>query len=165
MQLPTPQVYALRLGARATYQVVLNGTDRKGFTNPATLKCPKLYVVTRLKEIHYVGVTNRPMSVRINFGLKAKGKGGYHGYQWKSIRDPLRLLVWSFATESGKPFLRELETVEAELAFLIRKDTGRWPLSQTEIHFYQATPAHLTAVSAIFALINTRVRDEFFRSD
>jgi hypothetical protein len=162
MQLPTPQVYTLQLGERAAYQVWLSRGDRKGFRKPATLRCPKLYVVTRQKKIHYVGVTNQPMSARIKFGLKAEGEEGYHGYKWKSIRDRLRLLVWSFATESGKPFLRELETVEAELAFLVRKVTGRWPLSQIEIHFYQATPAHIKAVSAIFALINTRGQSRIF---
>ena len=155
MKLPVPQIYTLHLGARSTYEVVLNGADQTGFTKPATLTCPKLYVVMRQGEFHYVGVTNQSMSARINFGLKAKGKGGYHGYKWKGIRDPLKLFVWSFATERGKRFLRELETVEAEFAFLLRKTTGRWPLSQTEIHFFQATPAHLASVSEMFTLCTT----------
>jgi hypothetical protein len=55
--------------------------------------------------------------------------------------------VWAFPGESGKPFLRELETVEAEFAYLIREKTGQWPLSQTEIHFYQPTAAQLKAVA------------------
>jgi hypothetical protein len=86
------------------------------------------------------------MASRINMGLKAKGKGGYHGYKWKTLKSPLRLVVWAFP-EQSKPFLRLLETIEAEFAFLIRKDTGRWPLSQTEIHFYQASSAQLKTVA------------------
>lgn len=152
IQLTAPQIYTLQLGPRATYEVVLNGAERKGFSKPATVKCPKLYVVTRQQEIHYVGVANRQMSARINHGLKAKGKGGYHGYKWKDIRDPLKLFVWSFPDKSWKFFFREIETVEAEFTFLVRKQTGRWPINQTEIHFWQPTPAHLNAAEVMLAL-------------
>lgn len=147
MKLPEPQTYALQLKPKSSYEVRLHKALRAGFVKPDTRACPKLYVVTQGSDIHYVGITNRPMSSRINAGLKAKGKHGYHGYKWKGIKKPLRLLVWSFPEKSGKPFLRELETVEAEFAFLVRKDTGKWPLSQTEIHFYQASDAHLAVVA------------------
>ncbi|MDE2249986.1 MAG: hypothetical protein KGL25_01080 [Gammaproteobacteria bacterium] len=90
------------------------------------------------------------MSSRINMGLKAKGKGGYHGYKWKHIREPMTLYVWSFVEGHGKSLLRDLETIEAEIAFRVRRDTGRWPLSQTEIHFYDASPAHKKAVEVIY---------------
>ena len=146
MKLPLPQIYTLNLKPSASYEVTLKGSSRAGFVKPASVVCPKLYVVTREKDIHYVGVTNRPMASRINLGLKSKGKGGYHGYKWKNLKSPLRLVVWAFP-EEGKPFLRQLETVEAEFAFLIRRDTGQWPLSQTEIHFYQASSAQLKAVA------------------
>lgn len=149
MKIPTPQVYRLQLLHGATYQATRIGESRAGFHSPLTRPCPKLYLVLRGAEFHYVGVTNRPMAARINLGLKAKGKGGYHGYKWKHIREPLGLLVWVFENEKGAPFLRELETVEAEVAFLVRHTTGRWPLSQTEIHFYQSTPAHLQAAQDV----------------
>jgi hypothetical protein len=103
-------------------------------------------------EIHYVGVTNQPMSSRINFGLKARGKGGYHGYKWKNIRGPFKLIVYSFPDQNVAQFLLELETVEAELVFHVRKETRKWPISQTEIHFHQPTRAHLAAVQNVFAL-------------
>lgn len=151
MKLPKPQVFALQLRAASRYSVVLEGVSREGFSKPATLVCPKLYVVTQQRDIHYVGVTNRPMSARLNLGLKAKGKGGYHGYKWKMLTMPLCLTVWSFPDKRGKDFLRELETIEAEFAFLVRKETGQWPRSQTEIHFYQATTAQLQAVAAMMA--------------
>lgn len=152
MQLPTPQAYGLQLRAQSNYEVLLESSTQSGFSGPATLICPKLYVVMRKRDIHYVGVTNRPMAARINLGLKAKGKGGYHGYKWKGIRDPLKLLVWSFTNQN----VRELETVEAEFAFLVRRTTGDWPLSQTEIHFYPATPAHLAAASAMYIQCSNR---------
>jgi hypothetical protein len=151
MKLPTPQVFSLQLKRRSTYAVTLDGGPRSGFTTPATLICPKIYVVTESKGIHYVGVTNRPMASRLNSGLKARGKGGYHGYRWKIQTKPLVLTVWSFTDRDGKDFIRELETVEAEFAYLVRKSTGQWPLSQTEIHFYKATTAHLKAVAAMLA--------------
>lgn len=148
MKLPKPHFYKLTLTPSTGYEAVLEGSLRSGFALPATTVCPKLYVITCEKDVHYVGVTNRPMAARINLGLKAKGKGGYHGYKWKNVKSPLRLIVWCFPEES-KPFLRVLETVEAEFAYLIRKETGKWPLSQTEIHFYQASQAQLTAVAEI----------------
>jgi hypothetical protein len=151
MNLPKPQIFALQLKPSCSYQVELDDAPRPGFRHPATAVCPKIYVVTESRDIHYVGVTNRPMASRLNLGLKAKGKGGYHGYKWKGITLPLRLTVWSFPENSGTAVLRELETVEAEFAFLVRKDTGRWPLSQTEIHFYQDTPGHLKAVADLMA--------------
>ena len=56
------------------------------------------------------------MSSRINMGLKAKGKNGYHGYKWKSIRKPLTLdvLCWD-----GKGAIRNsLEAIEADIKTL-----------------------------------------------
>lgn len=146
MELPEPHCYELQLKSQAAYAVHLEGAKATGFTRPVSRVCPKLYVVMCGNEIHYVGITNRPMSARINMGLKAKGKGGYHGYKWKALKSKLRLIVWAFPNESGKPFLRQLETVEAEFAYSVRNSTGRWPLSQTEIHFYEASPLHLRVV-------------------
>lgn len=147
MELPKPRTYSLRIKPKSSYEVQAHGSLWAGFVKPDTRTCPKLYVLAQGNDIHYVGITNRSMSSRINSGLKAKGKHGYHGYKWKDIQSPFRLLVWSFPEKSGKLFLRELETVEAEFAFLVRKDTGKWPLSQTEIHFYQASDAHLAAAA------------------
>jgi hypothetical protein len=123
MNLSQPQVFDLQLKPKSTYSVILDGGSRRGFTNPATLVCPKICVVTESKDIRYVGVTNRPMASRLNTGLKANGNGGYHGYKWKHLTKPLVLTVWSFANRARKDFLRELEAVEAEFAFLVRQTT------------------------------------------
>jgi len=41
--------------------------------------------------------------------------------------------------------MRGLETIEAEFAYLVRKTSGNWPLSQTEIHFYSPEKIHTEA--------------------
>lgn len=152
MQLPPHQQFALKMLPRRRYSVGEVSNKYSGFVRPATKRCPKLYVVLQGQEIHYVGVTNSPMASRLNAGIKAKGKGGYYGYRWRKIKAPLQLLVWSFPSERGGRFIRELETVEAEFAFHVRKVLKRWPCSQTEIHFYTATPGHLAAVKRIFKI-------------
>ncbi|MDH3857254.1 MAG: hypothetical protein OEV07_04620 [Gammaproteobacteria bacterium] len=96
MKLDLPNKYQLSLKPPRSYQVFLNGTKRKGFHAPDTKVCPKLYVVLSGRDIHYVGITNRPMSARINYGLKARGKSGYHGYHWKNLKGGLNILVWAF---------------------------------------------------------------------
>lgn len=145
MKIETPHKYRLVIKTKNAYEVVLDGEERNGFRSPDTKVCPKLYVITQGSKIHYVGITNRPMSARINYGLKAKGTNGYHGYKWKTAKGNLELFVWSFPKSSGKKFIREIETVEAEFAYLVRNKTGNWPISQNEIHFYTSTEQHRKA--------------------
>lgn len=147
MKINLPSKYQLFLKPRKSYEACLEGVPRKGFHAPDTKVCPKIYVVMKGRDIHYVGITNRPMSARINYGLKAKGTKGYHGYQWKNIKRALTLLVWAFPRNSGKKFMREIETIEAEFAYLVRSISGNWPLSQTEIHFYSPRKKHIDAAS------------------
>lgn len=145
MKIETPHKYKLLVKPKSTYEVVLDGEERSGFRAPDTKVCPKLYVIAQGLNIHYVGITNRPMSARINYGLKAKGANGYHGYKWKTAKGDLELFVWCFPKSSGKKFMREIETVEAEFAYLVRYKTGNWPISQNEIHFYTSTEKHRKA--------------------
>jgi len=81
-------------------------------------------------------------------GLKAKGKNGYHGYAWKSIRHSLTLDVLCWAGNGN--IRKELEAVEAEVAFLCRQKTGEWPLSQTEIHFRPPKEIHKKLAKQIY---------------
>jgi len=123
------------------------------FVKPDTRSGQKLYLVGLNGSLHYVGITNSPMSARINMGLKAEGKNGYHGYKWKSIRTPLTLDVLCF---SGKGAVRKsLEAVEAEIAFLCRKNTGEWPISQTEIHFRPPNEKHKKLAQKIYMQFKT----------
>lgn len=86
-------------------------------------------------------------------GLRAKGKNGYHGYAWKHIRKPMTLHVicWS----GGKNIRKEIEAIEAEVAFLCRCDTGEWPFSQTEIHFRPTNTLHKKLAIKVYKMFNT----------
>jgi len=143
--------YTMTVRSHGAYSVVgPKGTSH--FTKPATQSGPKIYLVGLRGRLHYVGVANCTMSRRIWRGLKAKGKNGYHGYEWKSIRAPLTLdvICWSGAGSD----LKALEAVEAEVAFLCRTETGQWPLSQTEIHFRRPDDSHkaLAHAQSVFAI-------------
>lgn len=86
--------YTITVRRNGIYLVAaLDGKKEKHFVKPDTRPGPKLYLVGLAGKLLYVGITNRPMSARISMGLKAKGKNGYHGYAWKSIRKPMALHV------------------------------------------------------------------------
>lgn len=90
----------------------------------------KIYVVKHENDFLYVGTTVQSLTARFRYGLNADGKKGYHGYKWKH-RESVDLFVWCF--ESLNKI--QIESIEAELAFIIRTTTGKWPMNQNEIHF------------------------------
>lgn len=102
------------------------------FSAPSTTKeLSKIYVVrNRHNSIVYVGKTCQSISSRLRQGLNPPPEKGYHGYPWqeKQIVVIHCFTVLSFTND-------EIESTEAELVYLIRKETGRWPLYQAEIHF------------------------------
>jgi hypothetical protein len=81
------------------------------------------------------------MSERLRSGWTAAGQSGYYGYQVRSHLTEATLLVWYADEDNGPDSKRYLETVEAELAYLIR-ERGQWPRFQTEIHFYPSNAEH-----------------------
>jgi hypothetical protein len=97
-----------------------------------------------------VGIAQQPMSSRLNLGFKANGKSGYHGYKWKKLQQRLRLSIWTASNEGGYVTLRELEIVEAEVAFLCRHKSGQWPMYQHEIHFYRSEAHHRNVAEKIY---------------
>lgn len=113
-------------------------------------KHPKLYTLSAAGKLLYVGVASQPMSSRLSFGFRAKGKGGYHGYKWKKLRHRLNLSIWTAELEGNITTLRDLETVEAEVAFLCRQQSGQWPEFQHEIHFYPSLDLHRDAAREIY---------------
>lgn len=127
------------------------------FTGLATKPGPKLYVVSVAEVPIYVGITRQRMSTRLRFGWTADGKRGYHGYRWRHDFDHAHLDLWYQAEirkgeEEGKTAaasLLDIETVEAEVAYLIRQ-MGNWPAYQTEIHFHQSSDQHRYAARRIF---------------
>jgi hypothetical protein len=48
----------------------------------------------------------------------------------------------------------DIETVEAEIVFLIRLHLNQWPESQTEIHFHPSEAKHRKAAKQIFDHFN-----------
>ena len=141
--------YRLRVRDDLSYEVIApDGTPH--FVFPATRPCPKLYMVGSSRGLHYVGVTNSSMAARLNFGLKATGAHGYHGYAWKSLRIPLTLDIWCADAGCSKRGIEALEAVEAEVVYLWRRHTGHWPLSQTEIHFRPPSKSHRDLALKVF---------------
>jgi hypothetical protein len=110
------------------------------FSGIAKNSLPKLYVVVSEGELIYVGVTKRPIRERFRSGWNAKGRGGYHGYGFRHTHRAADLYVWCHEDAPKRSSL-DLETVEAEVVFLVRS-AGQWPCGQTEIHFHPSRLEH-----------------------
>lgn len=150
MQLNSPQNYTIRLLSDAGYKL-LQDREKAKFSKPASTRgVAKLYTLSNACKLLYVGIAQQPMAGRLNFGFKANGKGGYHGYKWKHLTHDLQLTVWTASSGGNYVELREMETVEAEVAFLCRHLSGQWPEYQHEIHFYPSTNAHREAAKRIY---------------
>lgn len=134
-RLPEMQSYGVLLANGRVSHVELEGGGPNHFVHPATArKLPKIYAVTRGKDVIYVGYTTQPTATRLRQGLVASGEHGYYGYAWKDWGQ-VGLTVWFFP---GEPAER-IEAIEAELVYLIRHRTGQWPEAQTEIHFHRVS--------------------------
>jgi len=116
----TPRL--LKLGSR--------DTRVKTYVTPATKDISKIYIVRHSQKIIYIGTTKQSISKRMRDGFTAKGEKGYYGYQWRGLKE-VDLIVWFFAKKDNG----FIEAVEAEIAYLVRKNTNKWPEHQTEIHF------------------------------
>jgi hypothetical protein len=150
MTLNKPQDYTVEIVDGIRYAIRAGGAVCS-FTAPATTRgLAKLYTVSRSGALLYVGIAEQPMSARLKFGFKASGKGGYHGYKWKHLTERLALSVWTAHGEAEPVAVREMETVEAEVAFLCRLESHQWPAFQHEIHFHASTQAHRAAAKTIY---------------
>ncbi|MGE4314256.1 MAG: hypothetical protein AB7E85_08320 [Pseudobdellovibrionaceae bacterium] len=133
--LTSPQTYTVLL-QNMSYQLLGQDGSQQKFSAPAsTPNIPKLYVFYDQHCLHYVGITTQRVSVRLLSGLKAKGAHGYHGYKWKG-ESKLTLSIWTLDGCGDEKISHILETVEAEIVFLYRSKSGKWPQSQHEIHFH-----------------------------
>lgn len=123
--------YRLVLGKGKITSIIENGKQVRGFSAPVTKnKLPKLYVIKAKGRVAYVGMACQSLRTRLRQGLQASGDHGYHGYKWKALPE-VKLLAWCFPDlDSAK-----VESIEAELVYLVRHKTGRWPEYQMEIHF------------------------------
>lgn len=150
MKLNDPSDYHLSLSG-AAYCLLRDSFPAKFVAPVSTRGIAKLYTLFNGESLVYVGITQQPMSSRLSYGFRANGKSGYHGYKWKSHEGTLRLSVWTAQSNGDYVPLRELETVEAEVAFLCRQVSGQWPAFQHEIHFYPSSPWHRDAAARIYS--------------
>jgi hypothetical protein len=153
MRIDGPETFRLTIHtppAQTRFEILdVKGATR--FSGRATSRLPKLYVVAAGDKPIYVGVTKQPMRARLRFGWDAKGQSGYYGYRWRHHHTEVQLDVWYELDppERGSPLIG-METVEAEVVFLIRQ-RGQWPAFQTEIHFHESTPEHREAAARIMS--------------
>ncbi|MFA5146811.1 MAG: hypothetical protein WC515_05540 [Candidatus Omnitrophota bacterium] len=118
------------------------------FLRPVTSKSlPKIYIIKNRGEIIYIGIASQSIANRLRYGFSAKGRGGYHGYRWRDLVDKIDLLVWCFPGQS----MHYVESIEAEIVFALRRDTGKWPAFQTEIHFHNVTDEEKKLASSIYS--------------
>lgn len=150
MMLNEPQDYTIELVEGGGY-CLSTGAGVCSFSKPSTVRgLAKLYTVCSDGVLCYVGIAQQPMSSRLSFGFNASGRGGYHGYKWKGIKKKLALSVWTAQIDEKPVPLREMETVEAEVAFRCREQSGQWPAYQHEIHFYPSFVEHRVAAHRIY---------------
>jgi len=158
LRISGPQRYTLEFKFKPDTFSVVSETGTAKFSGIATSKKPKLYIVSFDGKPVYVGVTRQPLRNRLRFGWNATGEHGYHGYAFRHVRAKEAFLdVWCHEDAPvDKPAL-DIETIEAEVVFLIRC-TGEWPAYQTEIHFHRSNQRHRDVASAIFARYEPRRR-------
>ena len=150
MKLDDPSNFDLSLTG-GTYKL-RSGDSPAKFAAPASTRgIAKLYTLSNGPSLVYVGIAQQPMSSRLSYGFRANGKSGYYGYKWKGHEGTLQLSVWTAQTNGSYVSLRELETIEAEVAFLCRHESGQWPAHQHEIHFYPSEPWHRDAAARIYS--------------
>jgi len=152
MQKVSPHHFTLSIRGpekeRRILQKLQNGKAVK-FSKPLTNnKLPKIYVIKHNNEIVYVGSASQSIGMRLGQGLRAKGK---NGYKWKK-HDEVELIVFVLKPFTGDEDQNKkdkvfAEAVEAELVFLIRSKTGKWPENQNEIHFNNDSPTIARALA------------------
>lgn len=146
MKISGPERYALSV-TPTSYEVTCERRTST-FSGLATSRKPKLYVVSVDQKPIYVGVTKQPIRNRLRLGWSAKGETGYYGYAWRHHHHSVALDIWSHDDAPAANACLDIETIEAEVVFLIRA-AGQWPKHQTEIHFHQSNEEHRAAAATI----------------
>jgi hypothetical protein len=152
MRLDGPEAFDLHFDARAFTLADCDG--RSKLRGRACSARPKLYIISASDEPIYVGVTKQPIRSRLRLGWAADGATGYYGYAWRNQLTKARLLVWYHEDAptnlSSTQACRDVETVEAEIVYLIRR-AGQWPRFQTEIHFHASSEEHRRLAQRVLA--------------
>lgn len=148
MNIVGPERYVLAITPTSFAVACEHGTSK--FSGIATSRKPKLYVVSVDEKPIYVGLTKQPIRNRLRLGWNAKGETGYYGYAWRHHHENVLLDVWAHDDPPTENECLDIETVEAEVVFLIRS-AGQWPKDQTEIHFHPSTDVHRAVARSIMA--------------
>jgi hypothetical protein len=152
MKILGPERYQLSFNAKAFTVECSKGTTR--FSGLGTSRLPKLYVISVEGQPVYVGITRQSIRTRFRIGFNAIGENGYHGYAWRHSFTAAKLYIWAHADAPAENQMLDMETVEAEIVFLIRC-SGQWPASQTEIHFHPSTQTHREIAATIWREVST----------
>jgi hypothetical protein len=147
MKLQGPDRYRLTFTSEAFEVLCPKGTGK--FSGMATSDLPKLYIISINNKPIYVGMTKQSIRNRLRLGWNAKGESGYHGYAWRHGNSSANLDIWCHVDAVDR-YERDIETVEAEVVYLIRS-AGQWPEFQTEIHFYPSSQRHRKVAAEIMA--------------
>ncbi|UDF30136.1 UNVERIFIED_ORG: hypothetical protein LHK14_02070 [Roseateles sp. XES5] len=145
-----PERYEISYTPKAFTVLCAKGTTK--FSGLSTSNLPKLYIASIDGIPVYVGMTKQSIRARLRYGWKADGKDGFYGYAWRHHGSKATLDVWQH-TDAIERNERDIETVEAEVVFLMRQ-AGQWPAFQTEIHFYPSNDEHRRIASEIVSRYN-----------
>lgn len=149
MPIEGPFTYQISFTADEISEVVCpDGRKGKKFIGEASRLVPKLYVVSDGGNPLYVGKTSGRLGARLRGGFTAGGEHGYHGYAWRHQLMQATIDVWLTVGEEAQD-LTWIETVEAEVVFLLRQECGQWPEHQTEIHFHASFDDHRNAARQV----------------
>jgi hypothetical protein len=134
-------------------------SKRTKFVSPVTTRSPKLYIVSVDGEPIYVGQTVQSITARLRMGFTADGSTGYHGYAWRHKHTLVALDLWILQGAEEENEILDIETIEAELVYLIRHHLGQWPAWQTEIHFHPSTPEHRRLAGEIYGHYRPEIKN------
>lgn len=146
MDLIGPERYKLTFDAHSFAVTCPRGSAK--LSGLATSALPKLYIVSVEGELIYVGITKQSVRNRLRFGWNAGGANGYYGYALRRAFTEAYLDIWGHRDAPSENPCLDIETVEAEVVFLIRC-AGEWPQFQTEIHFHPSSAEHRRVAAEI----------------
>lgn len=128
----------------------------------------KIYIIHDTIDVLYVGEANVSLQTRFRRGTysynasfrKDIPKQPYKGYQWLDrVKNPSRelkveVIIFSEILDNNR---KEIEAIEGELVFLIRKELGYWPKFQQEIHFSNSDSAKEKALKIFDTILKLSV--------
>ena len=145
--------------------VPMNERENYALDSPNRL----LYIIKNNHQFLYVGEAKSNLKNRVSRGFVSyrfwkrneQARNGYKGYKWIELFDQKESIITldelslkCFLFDESRNDDREfIEAIEGELVFIIRNQTGQWPLYQNEIHFNNKNPDSFKIANEIFQKI------------